>query len=253
MKNLSMEIKLVLEEFNGFKLFTTSENKNIIIKIVNNFDKKHKEFLGRGDVYKFENFIIRKYFHGGIFRKFLKDNFTSENRFIKEFKILIHLNNLSFDTVKGIGVIVENGILKKGWLVTTWVEHIDFINYLKEKPDTNLESIFFNMGKATKKLHKLNIVHNDLHLKNFLINNNKKILIIDFDKSYFSDNLSLQLKDIKRFIRSIYKYNFYNENPIDISNIKSFLRGYGLPDNFYENVEITLKNKISWLLNKPKS
>ncbi len=253
MKNLSTDIKLVLEEFNDFKLFTTSENKNIIIKIVNNFDKKHKEFLGRGEVYKFENFIIRKYFHGGIFRNLLKDNFIDENRFIEEFKILIYLNNLSFDTVKGIGVIVENGIFKKGWLVTKQVEHIDFINYLKEKPDTNLESIFFNMGKTAKQLHKLHIVHNDLHLKNFLINSNEKILIIDFDKSYFSENLSLQLNDITRFIRSVYKYNFYHENPLDISNIKSFLRGYGLPDNFYENVKITLKNKLSWLLNKPKN
>ena len=253
MKNLSIDSKFILEEFNGFKLFTTLENKNKIITIVNNFDKKHKKFLGRGDVYKLESFIIRKYLHGGILRNILKDNFFDENRFFDEFKILTYLNESSFETVKPVGVIIEYGIFKKGWLVTEEVEYIDFINYLKETCDNNLQDIFFNMGKTSKKLHDLGVIHNDLHLKNFLINNHKDILIIDFDKSYFSDELSQQLNDVKRFIRAVYKYNFYNKNSINQNNIKAFLRGCGLPENFYENVTITLKNKISWLLNRPKN
>jgi serine/threonine-protein kinase len=89
------------------------------------------------------------------------------------------------------------------------IKHVDFIvaeNYwceiceffdgcnLKEyinTHDMNIDDIiyiFFQIVEGIKFLHENNIIHCDIKLQNIMINNNKKIKIIDFDLSKIVDD-----------------------------------------------------------------
>jgi tRNA A-37 threonylcarbamoyl transferase component Bud32 len=89
-----------------------------------------------------------------------------------------------------------------------------------------------------------------MHLDNFLCSNDKKVYLIDFDKSFFSKSEKNKLKDIKRFIRSVLKHNYFHSNKIELELIEYFLSGYGSEENLLKDMKITFKNKISWFLNK---
>ncbi len=252
MKNLSTDSKIEFFKLNDFDIYTSPEHKNIITNLVINFNKKSNKYIGRNKIFIYNNLVIRKYYHGGLLRKILNDNFTTFKRFLNEFKIQLYLNKINFPTVKAIGILVEKKIFYKGYFITENFENsIDFITYLKNYPKEDYVKIFFEMGKLSNLLHKLDIIHNDLHLKNFLVKNNRTFLI-DFDKSFFSEKEDDKLNDLKRFIRSCYKFNYLIEKKIEKSHIHSFLKGYGIKSDLIEKVNISLLNKISWHLNKPK-
>jgi len=254
MKNLSIDLKLISFEFSNFSIYTFPDNKKLIINLVENFNKKSKQYIGRGNVYIYNNLVIRKFSHGGVLRHLFKDFFINKDRFIDELKLTYILFKNGFPTIKPVGILITKGLLPffKGFLVTENLnDSVDIIKFLLNPNNENLNNIFFNMGTVTKKLHSFNIIHGDLHLKNFLIKSGE-IFLIDFDKSFFSDKKDDKLHDIKRFVRSCFKLNYFYREKIKLSHIQLFLKGYGSNENIINQVKINWLNKLSWQLNKPK-
>ena len=204
---------------------------------------------GRGYVLDVDGYIIRFYFHGGIFRFLLSDYFFSEKRFLNELSIHNYLYKNNFNVPKPIGVIYfKKFIWYHGVFITKKIEGaIDLIDALREGKYID----FYQIGKFVRRLHDFHVIHGDLHLKNFLIDKNLNFYLIDFDKSFFSENEKDKLNNIFRFFRSIYKFQYYNFK-IDIEKtIEQFLKGYGLDNNLKNKIKLSFFNKISWKLNKP--
>ncbi len=243
MKNLSIDFKFITLPLNNFEIITTLEHKYKITNLINNFKEKEVAFSGRGDVFKYKNLIIRKYRHGGVFRKIFKDYFIFKRRFIDEFKIFYYLNFHCFPTSEVIGILISKNIFYNGYIVTGEITNV------MELQDMLNENSFYNAGCVARRLHSLHVVHGDMHLKNFVLKESGEAYILDFDKSCFSDNYHLKLKDVKRFFRSVLKFNYFNENAIEKNLIKAFSEGYGIGMSYYDKMKVTYHNRISWYLN----
>jgi len=253
MKNLSIDLNLEFFNVDNFSIHTFPQYKESLKNLVKNFHKKSNHYIGRNKIFLYNNLVIRKYYHGGLLRHILRDNFTEINRFLNELGIIHYLNRRNFPTVKAIGVLVKKNFFYKAYIVTENIAgSIDLINVLLKDGSFDLEYLFYNAGKITKNLHSYNIIHKDLHIKNFLIKN-KDIFLIDFDKSFFSENKEEKIKDIRRLIRSCYKFNYFSKSKkIEEHHISLFLDGYGEDKEIISDVKINWLNKISWHLNKPK-
>jgi tRNA A-37 threonylcarbamoyl transferase component Bud32 len=244
MKNLSTDSNIIIFPFKKFQVLTIAKYKHKITDLITNFNRKIEAYSGRGAVFTYNDLVIRQYRHGGIFRNILKESFLSPERFENEFKIFLYLNDNGFPTAKAVGSLIRKQFLFQGFIVTEKIPNVKGLSV-----SFNGE-LFFNAGKTAKNLHNLNIIHGDMHLDNFLCSNDKKVYLIDFDKSFFSKNEKNKLKDVKRFIRSVLKHNYFHGNKIEPELIEYFLSGYGSEKNLLIDMKITFKNKISWFLNK---
>ncbi len=239
---------LLIDDFNIYK----SGNVTAYLKdtdFLQKLDAKSKIFnSGRGYVLDIDGYILRFYFHGGIFRNFFSDIFFSKKRFINELVIhnYVFKNNLNVPEPVGI-IFFKKYFWYQGVFISKKIENAeDVIELLLQKKDVD----FYEIGKFIKRLHDLHVIHGDLHLKNFLIDKDSNIFLIDFDKSFFSEKEEDKLKNIQRFIRSFYKFQYYNFE-LDEKMIDDFLEGYGCDKKLKDLVKINSLKKISWKLNKP--
>ena len=239
---------LLIDDFNIYK----SDNVTAYLKdtdFLQKLEAKSKILnSGRGYVLDIDGYILRFYFHGGIFRNFFSDIFISKKRFINELAIhnYVFKNNLNVPEPIGI-IFFKKFFWYQGVFITKKIEKAkDLIELLIEKEEID----FSEIGRFVKKLHDLHVIHGDLHLKNFLINEKKEIFLIDFDKSFFSEKKEDKMKNLQRFIRSFYKFQYYNFE-LDENMIDNFLEGYGCDKKLKDSIKINSLRKVSWKLNKP--
>ncbi len=242
--------------------FTIYKSKNVIAYLKNHdflqkLDKKCNILSeGRGYVLEVNGYVIRFYSHGGIFRKFVQDKFFSAKRFINELKIHNYLFKKNFPVPEPIGIIFfKNFIFYHGVFITKKIYNsIDLIKFILKNREKDFGDIFFKIGKIVRKLHSLNVYHGDLHLKNFIISNDK-IYLLDFDKSKITSNNSRKIKEILRFLRSMEKFNYFHGNILKKEYIFSFFQGAKLNEKEIKKIlsltKISFLKKISWNLNKP--
>ncbi len=239
---------LLIEDFTIYK----SNNVTAYLKDIDFLQKLNKKSkalnCGRGYVLDIDGYIVRFYFHGGFLRNFLSDIFISKKRFINELAIhnYVYKNNLSVPEPIGI-IFFRKFFWYHGVFITRKIENsVDLIDFLIK----NKWCDFYKIGEFVKQLHNLHVIHGDLHLKNFLIDENDVIYLIDFDKSFFSEKEEDKLKNIQRFIRSFYKFQYYNFE-LDEKMIDDFLEGYGCDKKVQDLIKINSLKKVSWKLNKP--
>ena len=239
---------LFIDDFNIYK----SGNVTAYLKDIDFLQKLEAKSKilnsGRGYVLDIDGYILRFYFHGGILRNFFSDIFFSKNRFINELTIhnYVFKNNLNVPEPIGI-IFFRKFFWYHGVFISKKIENAkDLIELLINKENVD----FYKIGKFVKKLHNLHVIHGDLHLKNFLINEKKEIFLIDFDKSFFSEKEEDKIKNLQRFIRSIYKFQYYNFK-LDEKILDEFLDGYGCDKKLKKSIKINFLKKLSWNLNKP--
>lgn len=155
------------------------------------------------------------------------DDIKKTSKLLNELKIYDYIKNLSDDKKKNfvpvIGVykienssiiekIVDINIQKKSkTLYVTKTGKISestktIIDRIKENQDFLTDTIVRNIFLAVKEMHKIGIVHLDLHLGNFLVDEYDKVYIFDFDTSYlkgvsnghFTGDIELNLEVIKK-------------------------------------------------------
>jgi tRNA A-37 threonylcarbamoyl transferase component Bud32 len=198
-----------------------------------------------------ESFVVRDYWHGGLFGKILRDIFWDRLRPLRELSICEAADKSGVRTSEVIA-IVKNRILGpvyKCQLVSKEIiGAIDLMEILL-KPEKNKlvvrkRQIINKVAKAVKEMHDAGIYHADLHLKNILVQSaaGKDIVyIIDLDKSRQYEKISLhkRMKNIMRLDRSVEKMIRNNKDvfgqrssfPISKTDKLRFLKEYVKTDN----------------------
>ena len=121
----------------------------------------------------------------------------------KKFNKHFEINKYYLFSIK----FIENTSLKKFFVKIN--NHTDFFN--------NFFIIYLHLLNSIYLLNKHNIIHNDLHYENIIIDNkNNKPIIIDFGLSYnlnkmFNQNNIINLKYLKRFYMD-FREDSYNHN-----------------------------------------
>jgi hypothetical protein len=153
--------------------------------------------------------VLRTLSHGGLFRHMTGQRFLSPARSLRELEISVHLIKSSVPTPE----ILALEILKKGPFCHITVisklvpDSVDLLTYLEDHCEDSAE-ILQHTGGLIQKIHASGVYHADLHVKNILLDKDKKPWVIDLDKAYrFStQGFLLKQKTLRRFIHSCRKW-----------------------------------------------
>jgi len=180
------------------------------------------KMIGRGEILLIkgqEEVAVRKYRHGGLLRRLSGDLFLFGKRPFREVEVAEKVKSAGIPTLEILAAILERGWGKwyRGYLITKYLPGaVDLISFLSKQPHGEERREVIKMaGELVRKMHQEGIYHADLHLKNFLVEEEGlKVYLIDFDKSKSSVQLSpsQRVKNLRRLDRSAEK-----------------LRGEGLP------------------------
>jgi lipopolysaccharide kinase (Kdo/WaaP) family protein len=161
--------------------------------------------------------LLRRYHHGGLFRRLTGGMFfTWPPRPFRELMITEELRRRGIPTVEVYGACVEPvwGPFYGGWLATRAIPGAqDFWAALKSGfvRDADEERCLHAVARSVRAMHREGIYHADLNLKNILLcldNRNVSAYIIDFDKAKLVlGDLPPRLakNNLERFLRSARK------------------------------------------------
>ena len=198
-----------------------------------------------------ESFVVRDYWHGGLFGKILRGIFWDRLRPLRELSICEAADKSGIKTSEVIAIVKNRilGPIYKCRLISKEITGaIDLMELLLNPEKTKLvvrkRQIINKVAKAVKEMHNVGIYHADLHLKNILVKSaaGKDIVyIIDLDKSKQYEEISLhkRMKNIMRLDRSVEKMKKNNKDvfgqlspfPISKTDKLRFLKEYVKADN----------------------
>ncbi|GLR69117.1 hypothetical protein GCM10007852_00250 [Agaribacter marinus] len=191
---------------------------------------------GRGEVFFFnlENTqcVLRHYRRGGLVAKLSDDKFLWKNiestRVYKELKLLQTMQKNALPVPMPIaGRVIQRGIFYTADIITQAIPNTQELHAYLQNQKLH-ESLWEDIGYMVKRMHNLNICHDDLNVKNVLINDTDQVFLIDFDKCYVRKDGDWKKQNISRFRRSIDKHHdrLGSSYQFAKSDWDSFLLGY---------------------------
>ncbi|MCD4655498.1 hypothetical protein K8T06_16380 [bacterium] len=179
--------------------------------------------------------LIKRLSHGGLFASITRDRFISPNRL--------------FNTVKSADFLLNKGVLTPEVLFITWqhtltgyrcesgLEYfsggLDASEFFFEKSELSCnksKKCAQEIGKLVRRLHKLNFLHPDLNLMNFLVLRNHHLVLLDLDKATPPAKPLTETQEqqnLARLIRSVRKQGKNaSVKAIDVI-VNEIVRGYG--------------------------
>ncbi|MCP4265722.1 MAG: hypothetical protein GY777_09130 [Candidatus Brocadiaceae bacterium] len=208
-----------------------------------------------------ESFVVREYWHGGLFGKVLKDIFWDASRPLRELSICEVARREHINTTEIIAIIKNKvvGALYKFQLVTREITNsVDLMELLLSPEDNQLDirkrEIINKLAMEVKEMHDAGIYHADLHLKNILVQSDGgegvNVYIIDLDKSKQYEKISLQrrMKNIMRLDRSLEKFRRNIKENLNLSvGEKPDLPNVGTEQIKSLSGQVTNRDKVRFL------
>jgi tRNA A-37 threonylcarbamoyl transferase component Bud32 len=212
--------------------------------------------MGRGEVFLVKGkggaFAVRKYRHGGLLRGLTGDCFFFGSRPFQELAVTEKVKSAGVPTLKILAAIIERGWggWYRGYLITKYQPSAtDLISYLDKKVKGNKrQEVIVRAAKAVQKIHARGIYHADLHLKNFLVEEKtRRVLLIDFDKSRVVPQLkpARRMKNLKRLDRSAEKLKRLGL-PVTKRDKEIFCRAYAAGDQEIRRYLKTYMQRYRW-------
>ena len=163
--------------------------------------------------------VYRSYRRGGLIGRLLRDSFFKYARFahraFDELELLQTMRALNMPVPEALAARESRGLLFiKQDIIIKQIENTQNLCQLLMKKSLN-DRTYSEILNTCALLYKNKIVHSDLNIKNILIDNNKQIYIIDFDKCYIDKNMSkdLYVNMLNRLLRSFEKeQNLHQES-----------------------------------------
>ncbi len=165
--------------------------------------------------------VVRKYFHGGLLRFLNRDLFLLGARSFEELSLTEEIRSSGIPTIKPIGAIHQTEVYPsyRAYLLSLEVPHAkNMVQYFQENgPNFSREKLLHKRktiraaGLLLRRFHQAGFYHNDLQLKNLLVDEDQ-VLLIDFDRSYRKKRLSIKerVNNLLRLNRSAEKWKRYN-------------------------------------------
>ena len=172
---------------------------------------------GRGTVYFFNidgrSLVLRHYYRGGLVGKFNRDKFfytgQKHTRAYQEIDILFYLLSNKMHVPKPVAAMVSRqGLSYSADIITEEISgHDELHERLMQAPLSELA--WQLVGENIAQLHKLQVCHYDINVKNILITKSPKqrddIALLDFDKAVRRLDDKWQQANLARFKRSLLK------------------------------------------------
>lgn len=199
--------------------FNENIAKNFVIEFFNSHYWQKKQAIvgtaqGRGTTYfikhEMHQWVLKHYFRGGLIGKLINDHYVfvdmNKTRAIKEYKLLKEMQSLGLPVPTPVAVrIIKHLITYQADILTSRITDAkDVVGILTES--SIKEELWQEIGKTIKQFHQQGIYHDDLNCHNILIDKNKKIWLIDFDRGEQKViDKNWQEKNLERLLRSFKK------------------------------------------------
>ena len=168
---------------------------------------------GRGEVCFFSlqgrQFALRQYLRGGLVAKVNKRRFLWKN--IKSTRVYSELSLLDYMHANGLNVplpvagrVEKSGATYQAAIITEIIPNANELHQLLLARPVS-KDIWRSIGKSIKQMHDLNVCHDDINVKNILIDDKEQIFLIDFDKCARKSSGSWKEKNVARLRRSLDK------------------------------------------------
>lgn len=173
--------------------------------------------------------IVRELVHGGLFAGLTGERFLSPARSIREIMVSNHLITGGLPTPEIMGLrIVRDGLFQRIAVISRLVpQATDLIAYLATEHD-NAPQVMADAGRLVRRMHDRKVYHADLHLKNFLLDKEGHLWLLDLDKAWRFPGVPQVLRgmNIRRFFRSCRKWHRKGRILLPSEYRQLFLQGY---------------------------
>jgi len=158
-----------------------------------------------------KHWVLRHYYRGGLIGKIINDSyfFTSQKntRAEREFNLLAHMQELALPTPKPIAYrVTRHGLFYRADLLSSRIENAqDLVAILSKQVIST--TLWKKIGTTIKRFHDHSIYHHDLNAHNILIDEQKNVFLIDFDRGEvrISNQNVWQKNNMARLHRSFLK------------------------------------------------
>lgn len=173
--------------------------------------------------------VVRPLVHGGLFRHVTGWRFLDAGRTMRELEVSAHLASRGIPTPEILAV----RIIRQGWFCRIEVisrlvpDATDLLTYLEDSRDDSREFLR-KAGALIRRMHDLGVFHNDLHIKNILLDRSGDLWVLDLDKAWHIGSLPAFMKrlNVRRFIRSAKKWHDKGRITLPDAWELSFRAGY---------------------------
>ncbi|MGN0902095.1 MAG: 3-deoxy-D-manno-octulosonic acid kinase, partial [Succinivibrio sp.] len=148
---------------------------------------------GRGKTLMFSknsiSLVLRHYRRGGLTGKLLGDIFLFfeklKHRAFDEFNMLIRMQEIGLKVPEAVAAKEINfGLYLRQDIVIKRLDGFeDLSSVIDRRPLTKEE--FESIGNTIRSFFEKDIMHTDLNIRNILINDQREVYLIDFDKCFF--------------------------------------------------------------------
>ncbi len=191
---------------------------------------------GRGGIYGFEyneiNLVLRHYRRGGVPAIFIDDKYLwmtlAKTRAMQEMEILLTMHGAGLPVpIPAAAHIHRNGLTYQADIITVLIPNAKTLSSLLVEDSVSSEE-WQRMGQIIKKFHHYNCHHADLNAHNIMLDQQKEIYLIDFDRSIIkASSEKWKMQNLGRLKRSLEKLANSNKDfhyhPTDFS---SLMQGY---------------------------
>jgi 3-deoxy-D-manno-octulosonic acid kinase len=161
--------------------------------------------------------VIRRYSHGGLFRKFTRNLYLFGSRSFQELALTEEIRSRGIPTIQPVVAIHQSTFFSfyRAYLLSLEISHsrdlIQFFKDLNTHPSRTALSlkrkIIRSAALLLRQFHQAGFYHGDLQLKNILVADGR-VFLIDFDRSYRKRTLSIKerIDNLLRLNRSAEKW-----------------------------------------------
>ena len=166
---------------------------------------------GRGSAWSIrsaaDNYVLRHYHRGGAVRRMLGDRYwyrgAEQTRSFVEFDLLARLSDEGFQVPRPVAVMYErDGPWYRADLLMHSIEGRSLNEVLRAREAVDWHAV----GCAISRLHRRGVWHADLNAHNALIDDARRVWLIDFDRARIRRRSgSWQRANLERLRRSLRK------------------------------------------------
>ncbi|MCB0355076.1 MAG: phosphotransferase [Bdellovibrionales bacterium] len=194
----------------------SSQRESLIELVKRPQERQAGDLSGRakvtfGEVRGLGRVVVKGYHRGGLLRAFLPSMFVKWGltRAETESEMLLYIAERGLTVPKPLATVSKGWFLYRAWLVLEEVEgHLTLAEVSRQNPDL-LDELVPELARMVRELIQLRICHVDLHPGNVLVDDQKRVWMIDFDKAFFfKGNLeTLQEQYLRRWRRAVIKHS----------------------------------------------
>jgi len=166
--------------------------------------------------------VIKYYRRGGTIRYLIKKRYLKcgKTRCQIEYELLQKVGSLGINAPEPVAFAYRGRLFYQCWLVTREIQDHQTLAQLSRSNEEQARMAMKAVIKQVSMLIKNNILHADLHPGNVIVDNQKQVYLLDFDKGgVFPGGINvLRSRYLRRWNRAIQKHGL----PEMLSEVNSF-------------------------------